>query len=64
MPSPNYLMPRMWLSTGLLAGSWLLGVGCVQPANVLAWGITVATAVALMSGVAIRAPSVGKRLRR
>ena len=41
-------MIRSWIATGLLAGSWLFGVGYYQPANAATWGILVAAAVILL----------------
>jgi hypothetical protein len=46
----------MWIATGLLAGSWVLGVDHVQPVNTLAWAATIVIAVALMAGVRIPTP--------
>jgi hypothetical protein len=41
-------MIRGWIATGLLAGSWLFGVGYYQPPNTAVWGILIAAAVILL----------------
>ena len=49
-------MTRLWTAIALLAGSWLLGLGYLQPPEHLAWGAAVAAAVPLLAHVPVRLP--------
>jgi hypothetical protein len=50
-------MTRAWIATALLAGSWLLGLGYYQPANLFAWACLVAVAAGLLSGFPVQVPN-------
>ena len=47
---------RVWMGTGLLAASWLLGLDYFQPANYVAWAVFVLAAVSLLGEVPVRLP--------
>ena len=50
-------MRRAWTGTALLAGSWLLGLGYLQPPQYLAWGVFLVAAAALLTEVPVHPPS-------
>ena len=52
---------RKWIATALLAGSWLLGLGYLDPANTLAWGCMLVAAVLLLADTPMRLPERGVR---
>jgi hypothetical protein len=56
MRASEFLRLRIWVSNGLLAGSWMLGTGWLEPAKPLAWAGALVMAVGLLSGVPVRVP--------
>ncbi len=52
---------RCWIAVALLASSWLLGLGYLEPARPLPWGCTLLAAVLLLSGTWFRLPTTGVR---
>jgi hypothetical protein len=50
-------MTRAWIATALLAGSWLIGLGYYQPANLFAWAIMIVAATVLLVDVPVRWPT-------
>ncbi len=49
-------MIRVWIGTGLLAGSWLLGLGYYRPANWPVWVLTIVVGTLLMARAVDRLP--------
>jgi len=47
---------RAWVGLALLAGSWLLGLGYYQPADLSAWAAVVALGTVLLTGRPARLP--------
>ena len=49
-------MMRAWVGLALLAGSWLLGLGYYQPADLPAWAVVVVLGTLLLAGRPARLP--------
>lgn len=54
-------MMRRWLGIGLLAGSWLFGLGWFEPAHWVTWVLFVALGTALVAGTPLPSWSPGHR---
>lgn len=50
-------MTRAWLAVGVLAGSWLWGLGYFGPARLAAWAVAVLAGAVLLRGTPLRWPS-------
>jgi hypothetical protein len=53
---------RAWLAVSLLAGSWLLGLGYLDPVQPMAWFCTLVAAVLLLASTPLRLPGLSHRL--
>ena len=55
-------MNRAWVGVALLSGSWLVGLGYYQPAQLWAWAALVGLAPALLTRVPLRLPGFQAQL--